>query len=79
MLVTIDRARPTLRLLSLAPIALRVSEPGTLVLAINGRWRKLAVKRAGVLRIGYRGSVRGVTAYEVDRAGNRSRTVSARR
>ena len=79
VLVTIDRVRPILRLLSLAPIALRVSEPGTLVLAINGRWRKLAVKRAGLLRIGYRGTVRGVTAYEVDRAGNRSRTVSARR
>jgi hypothetical protein len=50
-----------------------------LVLAINGRWRKLAVKRAGLLRIGYRGTARGVTAYEVDRAGNRSRSVSARR
>jgi N-acetylmuramoyl-L-alanine amidase-like protein len=79
VLVTVDRKPPTVRALSLAPITLRVSEPGTLVLAINGRWRKLAVKRAGVLRVGYRGTVRGVTAYEVDAAGNRSRTVSARR
>ena len=79
MLVTVDRVRPTLRLLSLAPITLRVSEPGTVVLAINGRWRKLAVKRAGVVRVGYRGTVRGVTAYEVDRAGNRSRAVSGGR
>jgi hypothetical protein len=79
VLVRIDRAPPTLRLLSLAPVTLRVSEPGTLVFAINGHWRKLAVKRAGVLRIGYRGTVRGVTAYAVDLAGNRSRTVSARR
>ena len=79
VLVSIDRAPPTLRLLALSPIALRVSEPGTLVFAVNGRWRKLAVKRAGLLRIGYRGTVRGVTAYEVDLAGNRSRTVSARR
>jgi hypothetical protein len=79
VLLSIDRAPPTLRLLALSPITLRVSEPGTLVFAVNGRWRKLAVKRAGLLRIGYRGTVRGVTAYEVDLAGNRSRTVSARR
>ena len=79
VLVQIDRAPPTLRLLSLVPITLRVSEPGTLVIAVNGRWRKLAVKRAGRLKIGYRGAVRGVTAYVIDRAGNRSRTVSARR
>jgi hypothetical protein len=79
VLLSIDRAPPKLRLLSLSPITLRVSEPGTLVFAVNGRWRKLAVKRAGLLRIGYRGTVRGVTAYEVDLAGNRSRTVSARR
>jgi hypothetical protein len=79
VLVRVDRAAPTLRLLSLAPITLRVSEPGTLVIAINGRWRKLAVKRAGLLRIGHRGTVRGVTAYAIDPAGNHSRTVSARR
>ena len=79
VLVRIDRRPPVLRLLSLAPITLRVSEPGTLVLAVNGRWSKLRVKRAGVLRIGHRGAVRGVTAYELDLAGNRSRTVSARR
>ncbi len=79
VLVRVDRAPPTLRLLSLAPITLRVSEPGALVIAINGRWRKLAVKRAGLLRIGHRGTVRGATAYALDLAGNRSRTVSARR
>jgi flagellar hook assembly protein FlgD len=79
VLVRIDRAPPTLRLLSLAPITLRVSESGTLVIAVNGRWRKLAVKRPGRLKIGYRGTVRGVTAFVIDRAGNRSRTVSARR
>ena len=61
VLVTVDRKPPALRVRSLTPITLQLSEPGTLVLAINGRWRKLAVKRAGVLRIGYRGTVRGVT------------------
>ena len=79
VVVRIDRRPPALRLLSLAPIALRVSEPGTLVLAVNGRWSKLRVKRAGLLRIGHRGPVRGFTAYELDLAGNRSRTVGARR
>jgi hypothetical protein len=79
VLVTVDRKPPALRVRSLSPITLQLSEPGTLVLAINGRWRKLAVKRAGVLRVGYRGTVRGLTAYELDAAGNRSHTVSARR
>jgi hypothetical protein len=47
---------------------------------VNGRWRKVAVKRAGLVRVPHgAGAVRGLTAYAVDLAGNRSRTVSARR
>jgi len=77
--VRIDRKPPSLRLVSLAPLTFRVSEPGRLVLAINGRWRQVAVRRAGLVRVRYSGTVRGVTAYAVDAAGNRGRVVKARR
>ena len=77
--VQIDRRAPTVRLVSLRSAILRVSEPGTLVVAVNGRWRKLSVRKAGLVRVPHRGIVRGLTAYELDRAGNKSRVVSARR
>jgi len=78
--VRIDRRPPVLQLVALGTVTLRVSEPGTLVVGVNGRWRKVAVKRAGLVRVPHgAGAVRGLTAYAVDLAGNRSRTVSARR
>jgi hypothetical protein len=77
--VRIDRRAPTLRLVSLRSAIVRVSEPGTLVAAVNGRWRRLTVKKAGLVRVPHRGTVRGLTAYELDSAGNKSRVLSARR
>ena len=77
--VLVDRKAPTVRLVSLRTATLRVSEPGTLVVAVNGRWRKLTVRKAGLVHIPHRGTVRGLTAYAVDLAGNKSRVVSARR
>ena len=77
--VRIDRKPPSLRFVSLASLTFRVSEPGRLVLAINGRWRHVAVRRAGLVHVSYRGTVHGVTAYAVDLAGNKSRAVKARR
>ena len=77
--VQIDRRAPTLRLVSLRSAIFRVSEPGTLVVAVNGRWRKLTVRKAGLVRVPHRGTVRGLTAFELDKAGNKSRVVSARR
>ncbi len=79
VVVRIDRHSPTLRLVSLRSAVLRVSEPVQLVVAVNGRWRKLRVRRAGLVRVPHRGSVRGLTAYAIDAAGNKSRVVSARR
>ena len=67
------------RLVSLRSATLRVSEPGTLVVAVNGRWRKLTVRKAGLVRVPHRGTVRGLTAYAIDLAGNKSRVLSARR
>jgi N-acetylmuramoyl-L-alanine amidase-like protein len=77
--VRIDRKPPSLRLVSLASLTFRVGEPGRLVLAVNGRWRQVAVRRAGLVHVRYRGTVRGLTAYAVDLAGNKGRTVKARR
>jgi hypothetical protein len=77
--VQIDRKPPSLQLVSFSPLALRVSEPGRLVVAINGRWRRLTVKRAGLVRLGNRTPVRSVTGYAIDLAGNKSRVVRARR
>src|SRR3954470_11246880 len=77
--VRIDRAAPKVRLVSLRSAIVRVSEPGTLVVAVNGRWRRLTAKKAGLVRVPHRGTVRGLTAYELDRAGNKSRVLSARR
>jgi len=37
------------------------------------------VRKAGLLRISHRGAVRGLTAYALDAAGNKSRVVTARR
>jgi hypothetical protein len=47
--------------------------------AVNGRWRKLAVRKAGLVRVPHSGRVRGLTAYAIDAAGNKSRVLSARR
>ena len=76
--VSIDRKAPSLALVSLGPLVFRASEPGRLVLAVNGRWRAVTVRKPGLVRV-TAPRVRGVTAYLVDLAGNRSRTVSARR
>jgi flagellar hook assembly protein FlgD len=77
--VTIDRRPPTLRLVSLRALLFRASEPGRLVLAVNGRWRVVRVRKAGLVHVGSRVPVRRLSAYLVDLAGNKSRAVSARR
>jgi hypothetical protein len=79
VVVRIDRRAPTLKLVSLRSAIVRLSEPARLVVAVNGRWRKLTVRRAGLVRVPHTGLVRGLTAYAVDAAGNKSRVLSARR
>jgi flagellar hook assembly protein FlgD len=77
--VTIDRRSPVLRLVSLRTLVFSASEPGRLVLAVNGRWRVVQVRRAGLVHVTSRAPVRRLSAYLVDLAGNKSRVVSARR
>jgi hypothetical protein len=77
--VTIDTRAPALRFVSISKLLFRISEPARVSLAVNGRWRIVNVRRAGLFHVGFRGRVRGVTAAATDGAGNRSRTITARR
>jgi hypothetical protein len=75
----LDRVRPVLRLLSLRYLRFRLSEPARVTLVLNGRPRRLTIRRPGVFRVGHRGTVRSLRAWAVDTAGNRSRVIRARR
>jgi hypothetical protein len=75
----LDRTAPVLRLLSLRYLRFSLSEPARLTLVLNGATHRVSVRRAGVFRVGHRGTVRSLRAYAVDAAGNRSRVIRARR
>jgi hypothetical protein len=77
--VRIDRVAPVLRLLSLPYARLWVSEPARVTVVLNGRARRLTIKRRGAFNIWHRGTVRTLRAQAVDAAGNRSRVLRARR
>ena len=73
----VDRPEPpVLRLASLRLLRFWLSEPGRLTVVLNGRGPCLAVRRAGLFRVGHRGSVRTLTAFLRDAAGNKSRQIS---
>jgi len=75
----LDRTPPVLRLLSLRYLSFRLSEPARVSLVVNGRVRRVNVKRPGVFRVGHRGTIRSLRAWAVDAAGNRSRVIAAKR
>jgi hypothetical protein len=75
----IDRVKPVLRLLSLRSLRFWLSEPARLTLVLNGRVRRLTLKRPGSFRVGYPRTVRSLRAFALDAAGNRSRIIRARR
>jgi hypothetical protein len=77
--IRIDRVAPVLRLLSLRSARLWVSEPARVTVVLNGRARRLTVKRRGAFSIWHRGQVRTLRVSAVDAAGNRSRVLRARR
>ena len=77
--IRIDRVAPVLRLLSLRSARLWVSEPARVTVVVNGRARRLTLKRRGTFGIWHRGTVRTLRAYAADAAGNRSRVLRARR
>jgi hypothetical protein len=67
-----------LRLLSLRSLRFSLSEPARVTLVLNGRTRRLTLKRAGSFRVPYRRTVRSLRAFAVDAAGNRSKVIRAR-
>jgi hypothetical protein len=77
--VRIDRVAPVLRLLSPRSARLWVSEPARVTIVVNGRARRLRVKRRGAFSIWHRATVRTLRALAGDAAGNRSRVLRVRR
>jgi hypothetical protein len=75
----IDRVAPVLRLRSLRSLRFWLSEPARVTLVLNGRVRRLTLKRPGSFRVGYPRTVRSLRAFTVDAAGNRSKVIRARR
>jgi hypothetical protein len=79
LVVRIDRRPPVLRLVSLAPLKLWLSEAAQVTVVLDGRVHRLTRGRAGFFRIAHAGAVRSLSAYAVDAAANRSRTIRIRR
>jgi hypothetical protein len=72
--VRIDRVAPVLRLLSFRLLRFWLSEPARVTLVLDGKTRRLDLKRAGAFRIGH-APVRSLAAQAQDAAGNRSRII----
>jgi N-acetylmuramoyl-L-alanine amidase len=72
--VRIDRAAPVLRLLSFRLLRFWLSEPARVTLTLDGRTRRVDVKRPGAFRVPH-APVRTLVAQAQDAAGNRSRVI----
>jgi flagellar hook assembly protein FlgD len=68
----VDGTAPAVQVVSESPPKLRVSEPATLVLRVNGARRTLQVAAAGVVRIPRIERLRTLTGTVTDAAGNRT-------
>jgi flagellar hook assembly protein FlgD len=68
----VDATAPLVQVVSDAPPRLRVSEPATLVLRVNGARRTLRVTAAGVVRIPRIERLRTLSGTATDAAGNRT-------
>ena len=79
IVLRIDRRPPVLRLASLVPLKLWLSEPALVTVVLDGRVHRLTRASAGFFRMAHAGAVRSLSAAAVDVAGNRSRTIRVRR
>jgi flagellar hook assembly protein FlgD len=68
----VDATAPSVQVVSEAPPRLRVSEPATLALRVNGARRTVRVAAAGVVRIPRIERLRTLTGTATDAAGNRT-------
>jgi hypothetical protein len=75
--LTIDRVPPTVSLVSVAPLRLRVAEHVTVIATINGRVVRASVQ-PGIVRLAKRQVVRTLRAVVRDAAGNESLPVTYR-
>jgi hypothetical protein len=75
LIVRIDRRPPVLRLVSFGRLELWLSEPARVTIVLNGRAQRFTRRRPGFFRVARAGAVRSLSAYAVDSAGNRSRTI----
>jgi hypothetical protein len=72
--VRLDRVAPVLRLLSFRLLRFWLSEPARVTLTLDGRTRRVDVKRPGAFRVPH-APVRTLVAQAQDAAGNRSRVI----
>jgi hypothetical protein len=70
-----DSTAPAVEILPTRKLRVRVSEPATLILLIDGRWQQREVRRAGVVNVPGAGSATRVRVVARDLAGNASRPV----
>jgi hypothetical protein len=75
--LTIDDVPPTVSLVSVAPLRLRVAEHVTVIATINGRVVRASVQ-PGVFRLAKGQTVRTLHAVVRDSAGNESQPVTYR-
>jgi hypothetical protein len=70
--VLLDRSAPVVEVVSSSPAVLRVSEPAVLAVRANGAPRRVAVKKAGVVRLRGISRLRTLVVVARDEAGNRA-------
>jgi hypothetical protein len=70
--VVLDRTAPVVRVVSAAPAVLRVSEPATLAVRVNGALRTLSVTAPGTVRLRGIARLRTLVVVARDAAGNRA-------
>lgn len=70
--LTVDTVAPTLILVSLYPLRLKVNDRASVIAVVNGRALKTSAK-PGVFRLAFRGTIHRVRVVVRDRAGNESK------
>jgi hypothetical protein len=70
--VLLDRSAPVVEVVSSSPAVLRVSEPAVLAVRANGALRRVAVTKAGVVRLRGITRLRTLVVVARDEAGNRA-------
>jgi hypothetical protein len=65
-----DTRPPSLRLVSLRPLRVRVTEPVRLIVQLNGRWSTIDRRKPGLVTVARPGAVRKLRIVARDAAGN---------